>query len=1015
MCYVLGDAITYVNILKLWRKVKTILSDKYAKIWVRDHELQQHNLDLIESYVEKECQQKLNSQNKLRKKKHSFKEMPIIKPSKHTGGTQCYKPLNSEIMSFLDMSTLLKPVKPTLDQKDNSHFNAQINAELIDVYEHNLCLLLNKQRPSNTPPRYLMLHTFTIHEVRHTSVLYNLEPAAEFIVVLHFADEDSLISRGVVVEEDVAVDMIRKNCPKNTFRKARKMQDVKCEADNLNRHVLKFLKLNLNNSESILLYKLRVFLKRECGLSLEKCLSLSERSVTMYIPKYVEHNAFRMLLSTIRDVEHHLDTELLEIPFPFQQSKNHLLVSKGGIVKDILTCDQKRSYLIYQNTEDKRLTRSDVMNKLNRYGKIIKFNPYSNHPELPDCVWGCVEFDTPNMCRAASEHVEDIVLMQDEDIAFYFDSYTKYKIITDIQLTVKTNSEDRTSRTKIKVHDVHLIPSIIEKIKTHTTYDVTLSNNDLILHNVPILYSPSQIAKEINCFLSSSDYDLVDDRNQRIKDFQRDIECLKNKILKYLSKTIDTFHLKMFPQITKSRSTLTLTIVVPNYRLYSSIHYLLSKKSFIVIDEKIRSPTLGVLVYRKLYDLFSHQFLEAFKTNLNAKDIVKSSSGDKIFVRCNIDDLLSLSALTSQIEKLFQSLTHTYHTNPHIGVNTLSTVRKNGPFIEMLGVHFKCYIDVFCDRFVVYGSAKNRSNVHTLLYELMFSHALAMIHLKQMNSSQKINLLMKLNREEHFHKDKTGVIVHPVFCSNSNLLLCKADQYFGAEESYKAVVEIIGADLVIDVEAETINKQKSRGRDKICPVCFCEVQLKSYALSLCKHRYCRECVEQTIQMSISNRTIPVKCVESNCEHEISMKDISVFNKGGLLEKLAMFAFEKYASTTKDVHLCKDIKCSGICFLKEGSSICHMCGKHHCVECKAIKHPNMTCLEASEKCFNTNKWMAEDVLNRKLCPSCSVAIQKNDGCNNVFCLKCNHYFCWICEIYHTESTKIYEHMSKFYHW
>ena len=61
-------------------------------------------------------------------------------------------------------------------------------------------------------------------------------------------------------------------------------------------------------------------------------------------------------------------------------------------------------------------------------------------PKLFCYVWGCVEFQTSKVCRAASEHVEDIVLLQEKDIGIKFDSYKKYKMFTEIKLTLQMKS-----------------------------------------------------------------------------------------------------------------------------------------------------------------------------------------------------------------------------------------------------------------------------------------------------------------------------------------------------------------------------------------------------------------------------------------------------------------------------------------------------------------------------------------------------------------------------------------------
>ena len=65
---------------------------------------------------------------------------------------------------------------------------------------------------------------------------------------------------------------------------------------------------------------------KKTGFELKECLVLDSSSVTMYVPKTIKYKACKMLLSTIKNVKQHLNHELLEIGFPFQQSRHYLFI-----------------------------------------------------------------------------------------------------------------------------------------------------------------------------------------------------------------------------------------------------------------------------------------------------------------------------------------------------------------------------------------------------------------------------------------------------------------------------------------------------------------------------------------------------------------------------------------------------------------------------------------------------------------------------------------------------------------
>lgn len=56
------------------------------------------------------------------------------------------------------------------------------------------------------------------------------------------------------------------------------------------------------------------------------------------------------------------------------------------------------------------------------------------------------------------------------------------------------------------------------------------------------------------------------------------------------------------------------------------------------------------------------------------------------------------------------------------------------------------------------------------------------------------------------------------------------------------------------------------------------------------------------------------------------------------------------------------------------------------------------------------WMAKDPKNRKLCPGCSVTLEKDGGCHHMTCAKCNIHMCWLCMETFKTGRETYAHMG-----
>ncbi|CDH51274.1 expressed protein [Lichtheimia corymbifera JMRC:FSU:9682] len=82
--------------------------------------------------------------------------------------------------------------------------------------------------------------------------------------------------------------------------------------------------------------------------------------------------------------------------------------------------------------------------------------------------------------------------------------------------------------------------------------------------------------------------------------------------------------------------------------------------------------------------------------------------------------------------------------------------------------------------------------------------------------------------------------------------------------------------------------------------------------------------------------------------------------------------------------------------------CPECNMVFCLQCGNQQHPGSTCEQymqnvvdhhaAPVEVIETFQWQLK---NSRRCPSCSIMIQRDEGCNKVDCSLCGYCFCWAC--------------------
>jgi len=250
-----------------------------------------------------------------------------------------------------------------------------------------------------------------------------------------------------------------------------------------------------------------------------------------------------------------------------------------------------------------------------------------------------------------------------------------------------------------------------------------------------------------------------------------------------------------------------------------------------------------------------------------------------------------------------------------------------------------------------------------------------------------------------------------------------------------------------EMEALNLSKKDSdcikKGKDDVscCPICFDAFDGDQMSLAACNHQVCPTCWRGLLRSAASSGGAIIKCPYFRCSNILGICEIAhimfnelyatsdtadILSSSQVLMDLARFQIEQYISTSAtnveggyNFRFCRTPSCNRTFCSKKNAEkdrqslawsgsnviIC-ACGSSLCADCKGkgLAHLGLTCDEYKkvrkevdsgrmDDEFKSLQWMDK---NAEPCPKCNFPINKNGGCNHVWCTKCSHYFCWLCK-------------------
>jgi len=182
-----------------------------------------------------------------------------------------------------------------------------------------------------------------------------------------------------------------------------------------------------------------------------------------------------------------------------------------------------------------------------------------------------------------------------------------------------------------------------------------------------------------------------------------------------------------------------------------------------------------------------------------------------------------------------------------------------------------------------------------------------------------------------------------------------------------------------------------------CKICFESDDFRPpfiRVLSVCSHKFHRECLASYIEVQAQENRFPMICPMQDCGANLREADLrTVLNteQRAVYDELALKA--EIERNPEKVAQCPGPDCTYY-NLKQGSSKkldCPKCKKTFCMICKEEYHGKNRCGEKkSDKEFKT--YLKK--IQPKQCPKCKFWVERSTGCDHMFC-RCNTAFCYGC--------------------
>jgi E3 ubiquitin-protein ligase RNF144 len=196
----------------------------------------------------------------------------------------------------------------------------------------------------------------------------------------------------------------------------------------------------------------------------------------------------------------------------------------------------------------------------------------------------------------------------------------------------------------------------------------------------------------------------------------------------------------------------------------------------------------------------------------------------------------------------------------------------------------------------------------------------------------------------------------------------------------------------------------------MCKLCWTNDE--DYALQVCGHKCCRECLGRMFGMFArpdADTVFPMCCpVDSSCRQNVCLQDLLTCCTRAELEGICRQSTTKMIERGGVYRFCPSPTCNGVLgdsAPEQGHKVCYTCMGAFCTACSSASdnirgvpwHSGLTCAQFTAAQGDGGTELLKEYLRNsggQQCGRCKTFVIRNGGCDHMTC-KCGHNFCYQC--------------------